>query len=152
MTDYMFDASIPLFARCLSLFHGWLPLLLLRIVYRYGYDRRSFLAWTALAWGLMLVSYFFLPPPPAPRDNPNLPVNVDYVFGPSNEQPQSWMSPGLYFTLFMIGYPVVLCLPTHLLLRKVFPLREDADRVLKERDVPSLTAIASNDPSFSEVF
>ena len=27
MTDYMFDAIIPMLARGLSLFHGWLPLL-----------------------------------------------------------------------------------------------------------------------------
>jgi len=146
MTDYMFDDSIPLFARGLSLFHGWLPILLLRILYRCGYDRRAFLAWTALAWVLMLVSYFLLPPPPAPKDNPNLPVNVDYVFGPSNDQPQTWMPPGLYFALFMIGYPVVLCLPTHLLLRKVFPPREDTGQVLTELVAPSPRAIASESP------
>src|SRR5437763_11691776 len=55
MTAYMFDPGIPLSARALSLFHGWLPFLLLYLVCRLGYDRRSLLAWTLLASGLMLV-------------------------------------------------------------------------------------------------
>ena len=46
MTDYMFDATNPLFNRGLSLFHGWLPLLLWLLM-RLGYDRRAFAAWTA---------------------------------------------------------------------------------------------------------
>lgn len=126
MTDYMFDDNKPLVARGFSLFHGWMPFLLLWVVHRYGYDRRAFPAWTALAWVLMLVSYFLLPPPPAPESNVNLPVNVNYVFGPSNEQPQTWMSPGRYMALLMIAFPVVLFLPAHLLLLKLFPRRADA--------------------------
>ena len=61
MTDYMFDAGHPLFLRSLSFFHGWLPFLLLFLVARLGYDRRALFGWTAVAWGAMLVSYFFLP-------------------------------------------------------------------------------------------
>ena len=55
MTAYMFDLNIPRFSRGLSLFHGWLPFLLLVLVFRLGYDVRSFRRWTVLAWGLMLV-------------------------------------------------------------------------------------------------
>ena len=46
MTNYMFDASIPLFTRGLSLFHGWLPLLLVWLLARVGYDQRALPAWT----------------------------------------------------------------------------------------------------------
>ncbi len=70
MTAYMFDTGIPLFTRALSLFHFWLPLLLLWIIWRLGYDRRAFRAWTALAWALLLVGYFLMPAPPAPPENP----------------------------------------------------------------------------------
>ena len=42
MTDYMFEVKYPLFTRGLSLFHFWLPLVLLWIVARLGYDRRAF--------------------------------------------------------------------------------------------------------------
>ncbi|MBV5325828.1 MAG: hypothetical protein J0626_11545 [Rhodospirillaceae bacterium] len=41
MTAYMYDDALPLFTRFLSLFHFWLPLLLLYLVWRFGYDRRA---------------------------------------------------------------------------------------------------------------
>ena len=120
MTEYMFKSSIPLFARGLSLFHGWLPFLLLGLVHRLGYDRRAFWGWTVLSCVLVLTSYFFLPAPPAPADNPNLPVNVNYVFGLSEEAPQTWMAPRAYLMLLLIGLPLVIYLPTHLLFCKLF--------------------------------
>lgn len=120
MTAYMFDAGIPLFARALSLFHFWLPLFLLWIVWRLGYDRRAFVAWTALAWLLMLVCYFLMPAPPAPADNPNLPVNINYVYGLSDDRPQPWMPPTAYLGLLLVGLPACVFLPTHLVLRRVF--------------------------------
>src|SRR6266850_1339754 len=63
MTDYMFEADRSLFLRGLSLFHGWLPFLLAYLVWKMGYDRRAFAAWTGLAWMLILVCFFFMPPP-----------------------------------------------------------------------------------------
>src|SRR6476660_2424727 len=41
LAGYMFDPKYPLFVRGLSLFHGRLPFLLLRLVWRLGYDRRA---------------------------------------------------------------------------------------------------------------
>ena len=120
MTAYMFKSSTSLFARALSGYHGWLPVLLVWAVSRLGYDRRAFGVWTVLAWALMLVSYFCLPAPPAPAATPNLPVNVNYVYGPNNQQPQTWMAPGLYFVLVMIGFPLLLFLPAHWMLLKLF--------------------------------
>jgi hypothetical protein len=71
MTGYMFDENYPRFTRALSLFHFWLPIMLVWLVARLGYDRRAFLCWTLLAWMLLLVCYFFMPPAPAPIDQPN---------------------------------------------------------------------------------
>jgi hypothetical protein len=119
MTGYMFQDSQPLYARAISLFHGWLPFLLLYVVYRLGYDRRALVAWTILAWGLMLIAYFFLPAPPAPADRPNLPVNVNYVYGMSDDRPQEWMPPLAWFAVMMIGLPLLFFLPTHLLLNRL---------------------------------
>jgi hypothetical protein len=73
-----------------------------------------------LAWVLMLVCYFLIPGPPAPADNPNLPVNVNYVYGLNEENPQQWMSPLAFLALLMIGLPPVVFLPTHLILRRIF--------------------------------
>jgi hypothetical protein len=113
----MFDPGHSLFLRGLSLFHGWLPFLLLFLVARLGYDRRALPAWTVLAWTLMLVSYIFLP---APANNPLIPVNVDYVYGFSDTAPQHWMNQNLYFMLLMTAGPLGLFVPTHLLLKKLF--------------------------------
>jgi hypothetical protein len=120
MTDYMFDSGIPLFARGLSLFHFWLPLVLVWIIWQLGYDRRALPAWTVLAWILMLTCFFLMPAPPPPQNNPNIPVNINYVYGLSDAVPQQWMHPLMYFTLMMIGLPLCIFMPTHLVLRRVF--------------------------------
>jgi hypothetical protein len=116
MTGYMFQGSQPVYARAISLFHGWLPFLLLFVISRLGYDRRALAAWTVLAWGLMLIAFFLLPAPPAPLDQPNLPVNVNYVYGLSDDKPQQWMPPLAWLSLMMTGLPLLFFLPTHLLL------------------------------------
>jgi len=122
MTAYMFefDDARTMFIRGLSFFHFWLPLFLLWIVYRLGYDRRALPYWTVLAWILMTVCYVWMPPPPAPKDNEDLPVNINYVFGLNEEAPQDRMPPHQYFALVMVALPLVLFLPTHWMLRTVF--------------------------------
>ncbi len=116
VTNYMFDANKPLFLRGLSLFHGWLPLLLLYLVWRNGYDRRALKVWTVLAWLIILVCYFLMP---GPRANPgNAAVNINYVHGFSDTAAQTWMHPLLWVALIMIALPAVLCFPTHLALSR----------------------------------
>jgi hypothetical protein len=124
MAGYMFDRQKPLFTRGLSFFHFWLPILLVYMVWRLGYDRRAFRAWSALAFALLIACYVFLPAPPPPRDQPNLPVNVNYVYGLSDEKPQTWMNPHLYFFMVLVGLPLVIFLPTHLVLQKLFGCQE----------------------------
>jgi hypothetical protein len=128
MATYMFDPRYPLFVRGLSLFHGWLPFLLLWLVWRLGYDRRALLAQTVLTWALLLVCYLIAPGPPAPVSNPNAAVNINYVFGLSADRSQTWMPPGLWLALLCVGLPVCLYLPTHLLLRTTFPQRGERSR------------------------
>jgi hypothetical protein len=119
LTDYMFMADHSLFLRGLSLFHGWLPFLLLYLVWRLGYDRRGLPAWTVVAWGLILICYFFMPPP---RPNPGLePVNIDYVYGFSDTEAQHWLPPNLWVIGLMILMPIILFIPAHLLLRRFMP-------------------------------
>jgi hypothetical protein len=69
---------------------------------------------------LLLVCFFFLPAPPAPANNPNLPVNINYVYGFSDDKAQSWMAPGAYLALLLVGLPLLIYLPTHLLFTRVF--------------------------------
>ena len=119
MTDYMFAADHSLFLRSLSLFHGWLPFLLVYLVWRLGYDRRGFPAWTVLAWILVLICFFFMPPP---RPDPGLtPVNINYVWGMSDTVAQTWMPPAVWLAGLIILLPVLLYAPVHFLLRRVMP-------------------------------
>jgi hypothetical protein len=117
MTRYMFNAESPLHLRGLSLFHGWLPFLLLFLVWRLGYDRRALVAWTSLAWALCLVAFFLLPPAGAQLPNPNLPRNVNYVFGMNDAQPQQWLLPEVYLAVWMVALTALIYVPTHCLLR-----------------------------------
>ena len=118
MTDYMFNPALPLATRGLSFFHFWLPLLLVWLVWRLGYDRRAFAGWTLLAWGLILFCYFAMPAPPAPADQPNLPVNINYVYGMSDTRPQTWMPPLAWLGLMLTALPLLLFWPTHLVLKR----------------------------------
>jgi hypothetical protein len=109
-THYMFRPDIPLMIRTLSLYHGWLPFLLLWTVWRVGYDTRSWIAQTVLTWLVLPICFFFTDPVRA----------LNGVFGASGEQPQTWIAPGLWLLLMMAVYPVCVYLPSHFVLRRVF--------------------------------
>jgi hypothetical protein len=121
MSAYMFhgDASfLSLFKRGLSFFHFWLPFLVLWNVWRLGYDRRALFAWTGMAWALLVLCYFCLPAPPAPPGNPDLPVNINYVYGPSDDKAQTWMPPLAWLALLIVAMPAAIYVPTHVVLTK----------------------------------
>ena len=120
MTAYMFDANRSLFLRGLSLFHGWLPFLLVFLVARLGFQRTAWKAWTGTAWALCLFSFFFLPPAGAQLADPNTPVNINYVFGFSDKQPQTWMPTELYLFVWMLALVALAYLPTHFVLKRYF--------------------------------
>jgi hypothetical protein len=119
MTAYMFDERKPLFLRGLSLFHGWLPFLLIFLVARLGYEARALKQWTGIAWSLCLFAFFALPPAGAKLADPNTPVNVNYVFGLDDSQAQQWMPAGVYLVVWMLALFTLAFLPTHLVLKKL---------------------------------
>ncbi|MGA2893735.1 MAG: hypothetical protein ABSE22_12755 [Xanthobacteraceae bacterium] len=119
MTDYMFDADRSLFLRFLSLFHGWLPFLLLYLVLKTGYDRRALPAWTGLAWVLLVVCFLLMPPP---TPHPGLtPVNINYVYGTSDHAPQTLVPAVVWFIGLVVGLPLLAFVPTHFLLVRFMP-------------------------------
>jgi len=126
MTSYMFDPKLPLFVRGLSAFHGWLPFLLIWGVWQLGYDRRALAIWTAISTVVLLVCYFLAPAPPAPASNPNLAVNINYVYGLNYEKPQTWLPPWLWLTTMIVGFPIVFYLPSHLTFRSLFSTKTAA--------------------------
>lgn len=109
LADYMFDADKPLWLRALSLFHLFLPPLLVWLVYRLGYDERAFALQCLLAWIVLPFSYLLT----RPEENINW---VRGLFG----RPQQKIPPLLYLCLIMIGFPLLIYLPTHLLLQALF--------------------------------
>lgn len=121
MTAYMFNNNLPLFTRFLSLFHFWLPLLLVFLLWRHGYDRRAIWLWWPLATCLLVLCYLIAPPPPAPADNPGLPVNINYVYGLGDDAPQDWLPPLVYFLALLAAMPALIFWPTHWALTKLMP-------------------------------
>ena len=109
LTDYMFDPHKPLYLRALSLFHVFLPVMLLWMIHVLGYAPAAWIAQTALAWAVLPLTYFFTHPG----------ENVNWVFGPG-AKPQKRIPPLIYLGLLMIGFPVLVYLPTHLLLQMLF--------------------------------
>jgi len=109
LADYMFDKSLPLWLRALSLFHIFLPVLLLWLVSRLGYDSNAFIAQTGVAWIVLPLTYRLTEPA----------ENVNWVHGPAGRK-QTWLRPPLYLALLMLVFPLLLYLPTHLLLQAVF--------------------------------
>ena len=120
VTAYMLDSTIPLFLRALSLFHGWLPFVLLWLLSRLGYDRRAFGIQSVAAIVVLLISYIFAPAPPPSASNPNWAVNINYVYGFDDKHPQTLMSHWLWLLCLMVINVIVLYLPTHFVLRRFF--------------------------------
>lgn len=119
MTAYMFNRDTSPFLRGLSLFHGWLPFLLAFLVWRLGYDRRAWAAWSALAVVVLFVCFLLMPPP---RPDPGLmPVNINYVWGMSDHASQTMVPAWAWFAGLLVGIPLLICWPTHRLLIWLMP-------------------------------
>jgi hypothetical protein len=106
-TEYMFDAAQPLWLRGLSLFHLFVPPLLLWLVWRLGYDRRGWLLQTAVTWLLLPATYLLAAPG----------TNINWVWKPFGKE-QHLLPPLGYLAALMLLYPLLLYLPTHLVLRQ----------------------------------
>lgn len=107
LADYMFDPAKPGYLRALSLFHVPLPLLLLWMVHTLGYVRDALIWQTLLCWIVMPLSVWLTDPK----------ENVNWVHGLGKRR---FKRPNVYRALLMVAVPVVVYLPTHLLLRTFF--------------------------------
>jgi len=108
-TGYMFGTLYTPLFKFFSLFHVILPVLLLWMICRLGYDTRAVYAQTLLMWVLLPVCYLATDPD----------RNLNWVFGIGNP-PQTWVSGPLYLVLLMCAYPLLVFIPTHFVLKSVF--------------------------------
>lgn len=115
LSAYMFDPKIPLFIRSLSCFHVVLPLLVIWLLYRLGYDSRAWFWQTLMALVLLPLSYFSS----GPQEN----INWVYGFG---QRPQTMLLRPLFVGLLMLIFPLVIYLPMQLLLAEIFGTRGSA--------------------------
>lgn len=115
VASYMFDRRLPRVVRALSLFHLWLPPMLVFVISRVGYDRRAFKYQTLVTWLVLLASWRLT----------TAADNVNWVYS----QPERFRSPAARagFGLFlMAAIPLAAVLPAHLLFKRLFrqPLQQ----------------------------
>ena len=109
LTGYMFSQENPPLLRNLSLFHVFLGLLLIWLVYRLGYDRRAIWVQTLITWTVLPMSYWFTDPA----------RNINFVHGIGNLQ-QTWLPGPVWVGLLMVLFPMLVYIPTHLALKSFF--------------------------------
>lgn len=110
LTAYMFDRRWSRPLRGLSLFHLALPPTWTWMLARFGYDRRSLFRQTLLTWLVLPLTYGLTDPA----------KNINWVFGPGSS-PQRRIPPLAYLALEMAVLPLLVFLPMHRLLCRLFP-------------------------------
>ena len=111
-TEYLFDATTPLWARLLSLFHVVLPIILLWSLARLGYDRRAWKLQSAILLPVLIASRFV-----TPDQNLNFAVRDPFLhrsYGPA----PTHLAITFLFLVFVVYFP------THLLFSRLFPSPE----------------------------
>jgi hypothetical protein len=115
LADYMFDPAKPRYLRALSLFHVAIPVTLLWMLARLGYDARALAAQTVLLWIVLPVTYAVV----RPHDE-----NINWVHGLGARQER--LAPRMYLALLMLATPAIVYLPTHFALKAWFPSASNA--------------------------
>jgi hypothetical protein len=110
LIGYMFDPENPGWVRALSLFHVLLPVIQLWGLRRLGYDARAWKYQAALGCVVLFLTYAVTGPE----------TNINWVYG-LNAAPQSWLPAPFYLAALMLVYPTLVCFPTHLVLKRLFP-------------------------------
>ena len=108
LTDYMFDSSIPLWLRTVSLFHVPLPLVLIWLVAAYGYPEVSLAVSAGVGAIVLALSWWFSSPE----------KNINWVYGPARVQRR--LPQPVYLGMLYLAYVLLVFLPTHWLLLRLF--------------------------------
>jgi hypothetical protein len=122
-TAYMLDPARPLALRALSLFHVWMPALIGYAIYKVGYDRRALWIQTLVALCILPLGYLLFDPSVDTNDTVmplvlGLPFDRDFNINWVHafyDRPEPAVGTGRLWAM-LIGYPLLVHLPTHLLL------------------------------------
>ncbi len=115
-TEYLWDASKPLWVRLLSLFHVALPILLVALCARIGYDRRALALQSAITLGLMGISRWM-----------GAAYNLNYTFLDPVLRRALGPAP-LHFAIIFACAVLLFCLPAHVVLAWMFSGRRNSNR------------------------
>jgi len=107
-TEYMFDPHIALWIRLLSMFHIVTPPLLLRAIWRLGYNPSGWKLATLTTWIVIPINYFWRPG-----------MDVNWARGMFFRE-QHVMPGWMYLLGYLIVVPLIIYLPTHLTLQWIF--------------------------------
>ena len=137
LAAYMFEPDRSLFLRAISLFHGWLPFLLVYAVWKLGYDKRAFRFQIVVAWVVLVGAFLALPVPagePGPLDAEVYPAgNVNKVLGwDDTSLPQESMPRLAWLGVLLVAYPLCIYVPSHLAFSRVVPHPHDERAVTPE--------------------
>jgi hypothetical protein len=84
-------------------------------VYQLGYDRRALWAQTLISWIVLPVSYAVT--------DPSRNINFVFAFSRIND---IWLPGPLWVGLLMVLFPLLVYLPTHLVLKRMFSTNPDS--------------------------
>jgi len=113
-SDYMFDANLTTYNKAVSLFHVWMPYLLLYSLRIVRYNRRALVAQTLTGCMAILLSYMLT------KDMFGPAGNLNKVYGLSDKEPQTWMEPWLWLVVVMAYCFLCIYLPMHFLFSRLF--------------------------------
>jgi hypothetical protein len=115
-TEYFFDVRFPLWIRLLSLYHLILPAVLLWALHRMGYDRRGWILQSAIALLVFVLSRFI-----------DTKENLNFAFSDPFFH-RTWGPAPVHIAISLLFLIVVAYIPTHALLKRLFP---SASRALR---------------------
>jgi hypothetical protein len=108
-TEYLFDGTIPVWVRLLSLFHIVMPFILLWSLSRLGYDRRGFGLQAAIALPVVIASRFV-----TPAQNLNFAQAAPFFHRQLGPAP-------VHLAVTYLAVVVAVYFPTHLLFVRFYP-------------------------------
>jgi hypothetical protein len=107
-TEYLFDATCPLWIRLLSLFHVIMPVILIWSLSRLGYDRRGFRLQAAIALPVVIASRFVTPE-----------KNLNFALADPFFHRQLGPAP-VHLAITYLAVVLAVYLPTHLLFERLY--------------------------------
>lgn len=107
-TAYMFDPKLDLVHRLSSTYHLWLPVLMVWILHRRGYDHRGPWLQCGIGSALIVGGWWFGDPE----------RNLNYVHAPFGIE-QTWLPEAIWIPLLCLATALLIYLPGHYLVRAI---------------------------------